>query len=249
MTPGESMSTQELFDQARGQLVALEKLMAGRRNRDRACTTLTDLHVSVEALARRLQGLEFTPAPVRVDDEDEPREVPDSLSLAELMTMPADDPEIAVAERERVSVEELRLRYFRLFLDHLLVGCRSVDEVVKKLLAFARRVRPQALRELGISMAELARRTGESRAVVHAREKRLVERPLKAAGARGFHSLGGQRSEAHRAKCRQAQQGNRNRRAGEERKRRENASDRESRNSAKPTRATQENQHDEDCRD
>jgi hypothetical protein len=181
--------------------------------------TVTDLHVSVEALARRLAGLEFSPAPV-CHEEEEPRpELVDGLSLAELLAVPADELEREAAEEEGVDVRELRLRYFRLFLDYQVAGCATIDEVVRKVLAFARRFRPQIMTALGLSMSDVGRLLGDSRAKVHAREKRLVEEPLKRIGARGFHGLGGQRSEEARQRCREAQMGNHNRRKGEARKR------------------------------
>jgi hypothetical protein len=213
------MSTKAIFDQARAQLDQLERLISRRRNRDRACMTLTDLHVSVEALAHRLAGLEFSPAPVNHEEEEPRAEFVDGLTLAELMEAPADDLEREAADEEGIDVRELRLRYFRLFLDYQVAGCGTIDEVVRKVLAFARRFRPQIMTALGLSMSDVGRLLGDSRAKVHAREKRLVEEPLKRIGARGFHGLGGQRSEEARQKCREAQQGNRNRRNGEQRKR------------------------------
>lgn len=219
MIPGASMSTQELFAQARAQLAALEKLMGRARSRDKACMTLTDLHVSVEALARRLATIEFTAGPVCHEEEDPRPEIVDGLSLAELMEAPADELERAAADDEEVDVRELRLRYFRLFLDYQVAGCATIDDVVRKVLAFARRFRPQIMTGLGLSMSDVGRLLGDSRAKVHAREKRLVEEPLKRIGARGYHGLGGQRSEQARQRCREAQRGNHNRRKGEERKR------------------------------
>lgn len=221
MIPGDGKTTKELFAEAGSLLTKLERLMLARKQRDQACTTLTDVSVLLEALARRLQRVEFTAGPVVHEDED-PQEQAGSvepLALADLIDSPADDLEEAEAAEQGQSVRELRLRYFRQFLDYQVAGCRSVEDVMRKTLAFARRFRPEALREFGLSMSEVGRRLGESRAKVHAREKRLVETPLKRAGARGYHGLGGQRSEQHREKCRAAQKGNTNRRRGEKRKR------------------------------
>lgn len=221
MIPGEGKTTQELFREASELLTKLERLMNARKNRDKACMTLTDMHVNLEALARRLQQVEFTGGPVVHDEEkDDCRaEGVEPLAMADLLDGPADELEADEAMEQGVAVRELRLRYFRQFLDYQVAGCRSVEDVMRKTLAFARRFRPDALREFGLSMSDVGRRLGESRAKVHAREKRLVEEPLKRSGAKGFHALGGQRSEKHRARCRAAQMGNTNRSDGERRKR------------------------------
>jgi hypothetical protein len=223
MIPGDGMTTEELFAQARQRLAALEKLMSARRNRDRACMTLTDLHVSIEGLARRLAGVEFTAPPVSHDEEDEPRPEMAELSLADLMAAAPDDLERAAADEQGADVRELRLHYFRLYLDYQLAGCTTLGAVVRKVLAFVRRFRPQAMQQLGLSQSDVARLLGESRAKVHAREKRLVERALQSTGAKGYLGLGGQRGEQARANCRAAQKGNQNRRRGEAKKRDEAA--------------------------
>lgn len=221
MIPGDGKTTRELFIAAADLLKKLERLMSNRKQRDKACTTLTDLHVVIEGLARRLQQVEFTGGPVARDEEeyDARTESVEPLALVDLLEAPADDLEDEESAARGIDVRELRLRYFRQFLDYQVAGCRSVEDVMKKTLAFARRFRPEALREFGLSMSAVSRRLGESRAKVHAREKRLVEEPLKRAGARGFHGLGGQRSEQHRERCREAQKGNTNRSDGEKRKR------------------------------
>lgn len=226
MIPGDGKTTRELFAEAGALLVKLERLMSGRKQRDKACMTLTDVSVILEGLARRLQQVEFTGGPVMHDDEEEHdrrTEGVEPLVMADLLEAPADELEADEAAGQGVTVRELRLRYFRQFLDYQVAGCRSVEDVMRKTLAFARRFRPDALREFGLSMSDVGRRLGESRAKVHAREKRLVEEPLKRSGARGFHGLGGQRSEQHRERCRAAQKGNTNRLKGERRKRDEAA--------------------------
>jgi hypothetical protein len=212
--PGEGLSTKELFVQLRGQSLALERLLLGRRSRDKACMEMTDLFLTVNAIARRLGMTEFQEAPV-ARDEEEIEQVP----LADLMAAPPDDIELHAAEEEGVEVSDLRLRYFRQFLDFQFRGCRTAEDAMKKTLGFARRFRPESLRAFGMSKAEVARKLGESRQKVHARERNQVEKLLKNAAARGFHGLGGQRSEEHRERCRVAQKGNKSRRTGEERKR------------------------------
>lgn len=221
MIPGDGKTTPELFSEASALLTKLERLMKARKNRDKACMTLTDLSVVIEGVARRLQQVEFCGGPVAHDDEEQAKraEAVEPMALGELMDMAADEIEEDEAMRQGLTVRELRLRYFRQFLDYQVAGCRSVEDVMRKTLAFARRFRPAALIEFGLSMSDVGRRLGESRAKVHAREKRLVEKPLKQSGAKGFHALGGQRSEEHRERCRKAQQGNTNRRDGEKRKR------------------------------
>lgn len=225
MIPGEGKTTQELFTEADSLLTKLERLMKQRKNRDKACMTLTDIHVVIEGLARRLQSVEFSGGPVAHDEDEHERQTEgvEPLVMADLLDAAADELEADEAAGQGVAVRELRLRYFRQFLDYQVAGCRSVEDVMRKTLAFARRFRPDALREFGLSMSDVGRRLGESRAKVHAREKRLVEEPLKRSGARGFHGLGGQRSEQHRERCRAAQKGNKNRLKGERRKRDEAA--------------------------
>lgn len=214
LRPGENHSTEQLFDVMGGQLAELRRCMLGRRNRDRACMTLTDAYVTLEGLGRRLQTVEFSGAPVARDEEEDLPEAVDPLTLADLFAPESDDEEAAAAVAAGESIEGLRLRYFRVFLDYLLVGCTSPEQAMKKLLAFTRRVRPQAMAGLGLSQSDVARILGESRQVVNAREQRLVEKPLQARGVRGFHGLGGQRSEAHRSRCQKAQMGNKNRSGG-----------------------------------
>lgn len=220
MIPGEGKTTEELFTKARSLLGQLEKLTTSRRNRDKACTTLTDFYLLIEAIARRIQEIEFAPPMVTHDEEEDeaPDRASEPLTMADLFETPATEAELSEAERQEVDVRELRLFYFRLFIDYQVKGCKTVDDVLRKLLAFARRFRPESLREFGLSLTDVARRVGKSKANIHAGEKRLVERLLKASGARGFHALGGQKSESHRAKCSAAQRGNTNRRDGEIRK-------------------------------
>lgn len=218
MIPGEGKTTEELFSEARRLLNLLEKLTTGRRNRDKACTTLTDLYLIIEGLARRVQQVEFSGAPV-TNDEDEDDAETDRLAMQDLLEVAEDPVEREAAAEEGMTVRELRLHYFRAFLDFQVAGCRSFEEIMLKGIALVRRLRPEMLARFGQSMAEVGRKTGRSRANIHALENRMVEELLKQRGARGFHGLGGQRSEEHRRKCREAQQGNTNRRDGERRKR------------------------------
>lgn len=199
--------------------------MGGGRHRARACDKVADVYLLVETLARRLSVMSFQDGPApHVEEEDE--ELPEraanrgalSLSMADVLCPETDDEEAAAATAEGVSVNEFRLRYFRVFLDYMTQGCKSPEEVMVKLLAFIRRVRPESLADLGLSQAEVGRKLGVSRQTVHAREKK-VETLLERNGARGIHGLGGQRSATHRERCRVAQIGNTNRRDGTRRKR------------------------------
>lgn len=221
MIPSDGKTTTALFADARALLDELETAVKKRRNRDKACTTLTDLYVAVEGLARRIQAIEFNERAVcRDEEEDQPLEQgTEPLAMSDLFDTPATEAEISEAERQAVDVREMRLFYFRLFIDYQVKGCKSVDDVLRKLLAFARRFRPEALRAFGLSMTDVGRRTGKSRQNIHAGEKRLVEGLLKASGAKGFQSIGGQKSASHRARCSAAQMGNTNRRNGEAKKR------------------------------
>ncbi|HRJ11589.1 MAG TPA: hypothetical protein PK490_12290 [Prosthecobacter sp.] len=224
MIPGEGKTTGELFEAARALLTELETELGRRRRRERACTALTDLHLALQALARRVGGVEWAEATVCHEDEDElegAEPAPMELGMRELMAAPGDELEAQAAAAEGVEVWELRLRYFRLFLDFQVAGCRTFEEVALKCLALVRRLRPEMLERFGLSMAEVGRKTGRSRANIHAFEKRMLEELLKGAGARGFHGLGGQRGAETRERCRRAQQGNQNRRNGEARKRAE----------------------------
>lgn len=218
MIPGDGKTTEELFTEAGSLLGLLEKLTTSRRNRDKACTTLTDLYLVIEALARRVQQVEFSPAPVAIDDEDDDAEAT-RLSMHDLLDAAVDPLEMEAAAEEGMTVRELRLHYFRAFLDFQVAGCRTFEEIMLKGIALVRRLRPEMLSRFGQSMAQVGRKTGRSRANIHALESRMVEDLLKLRGVRGFHGLGGQRSEEHRRKCREAQKGNTNRRDGERRKR------------------------------
>lgn len=211
-------STDELMNEAERKLSELRRCLKSRRQRDRACRALTDLHVSIEHVAKRLGDVEFAEAPVsRDDDEEPPFERADGMSMAELFAESAD--EAAVAEDLDMTPEELRLTHFRAFIDFLALGCDSMEDVTKRAVAIIRRVRPDALRALGVSQADMARMFGEQRATTSAREKRVVEGPLKASGARGYLVAGGARGGQHRGRCAEAQKGNSNRRTGEARRR------------------------------
>ena len=218
--PGEGQSTDEIFSEARRLLTHLQGLMTWRRNRDKAAMTLTDLFVLIEAIARRMNQVEFSGAPVNYDDEGADLENlgMEDMPMSELVAGAQVEGEAELAQEMGLDVRDVRLHYFRLFLDYHMSGCRGVEDVIRKFLAYARRFRPLLLENLGQSQAAVGRAMGKGRANIHAGEKRLVELLLKNNGTKGFHALGGQKSEEHRRKCREAQKGNTNRRDGEKRK-------------------------------
>lgn len=225
-TDGEGRSLAELFSEAREGLRSMERLMETRRNPDKAATLLTDTFTTVQEIAQRFAGMrrEFDGRPVAVGEEDDETERDrerEHVGMADLF--PAD---LSAAEEEldevmiaRVedyhrayrSIEGVRAQHYRDFIDFAARGARQWKDVTANLLALARRVRPESLATLGMGQSEVARKLGETRATTSAREKRTVERPLKANGTKGYHMLGGTKSEAHRAKCRQSQEGNKNR--------------------------------------
>jgi hypothetical protein len=215
---GEGLSTDELFTQAFAQLRQLKNRAVNRRGRDKAMELTTELFLSIDGIARHVGALSFTERPVAVED-DEDDEVDERMSMAELMHPGAggedldDLPQVEDVEELRAQNDMLRkgrLSYFQDFLDYLAKGCKHEGEITRKALACIRRVRPQILVRLGLSQADVARKLGEVRATVSAREKREVEKLLKQAGARGV--LGnGARGAGTSAACAKAARGNKNR--------------------------------------
>lgn len=229
---GEGRSTAELFQDARVCLRVLEEQMRKRSNRDRASMLLTDAYVALQEIGQRFAqvGPSFEGRRPNVEAEEEERqhqERPAQVSLAELMSASThEEQEISVMMEQQVrdfrsefeAIERVKLIHFRQFLEFMTQGCRQVTDVTRKVVAIARRVRPELLRELGMSQVEVSRKFGEQRATTSAREKRVVERTLKSNGTKGYQLLGGVKSATHRENCRKAQQGNTNRRSAEERK-------------------------------
>jgi hypothetical protein len=216
---GVGLSTEDLFAHAGGQLRTLKRLAVTRRQREKAMDLMTELFLTVDEISRHLGGLSFTERPVsRDEDEDEGREK--RMPMSDLF--PAEEEEADV-EEDAAEVQELReavqmLRrrradYYRDFLAWHVKGCRHERDVVKKLVAIARRVAPKMLDQFGLSQADVSRKFNETRAATSAREKRVYERPLREAGARGI--LGnGARGAGTSAKCAKAAKGNENRKRG-----------------------------------
>lgn len=180
------------------------------RGKDQVCTAITDLWQVAEEMGRRVGSMEFAERPAAAEEEEkvalEPSVPP--VSFAALIDGDEDD---------GPDEYELRVAHFQKFLDYLCAGSRCVEDVTRNVLAVTRRVRPEVLRGLGLSQADVSRRLGETRAATQAREKRMVEEPVKATGEAGFRMLGGTRSEETRRRCRRAQKGNQNRNGGRKR--------------------------------
>lgn len=96
--------------------------------------------------------------------------------------------------------------------------CRDLDIFVKTLASMYRRAKGDYIQGLGESQTDFGRKFDEVRATVQIREKTKIEEPLKEAGMKGFHLMGGTKTEEHRARCQKAQRGNDNRKAGKMRK-------------------------------
>lgn len=233
-------STEELLDALRGLVVRLrsntvQRITNGQRprHRDETLQMVTDGFLLFNTLASRLAGLSYAETAVHVAEDEVPERASEA-SLADLFSAP----DLATTDRIeylrrgmceccaekaaelRGELHDLQLRDFRVAFDLMVRGARDPEEVTKRVLAVTRRVMPEMLQEhFGLSQADVSRRLGETRATTSAREKRVIEAPLKKAGARGFKLAGGARGEEHRKRCAQAQKGNTNRADGELRKR------------------------------
>lgn len=114
---------------------------------------------------------------------------------------------------------EVRLATFRDLMRYVFQdgGVTNLDLAFKNFVAVVNRSAPEYLDESGITKADLAKIWGETRAATSAREIRMVEKPLKRAGAKGFQLIGGHKSMETRERCRQSAMGNQNRRGGKRR--------------------------------
>jgi hypothetical protein len=207
MTNGvEGLSTEELFAQGYAQMRKLKNLAATRRGREKALELTTDLFLTVDAISRHIGSISFTQRPVAVEDEED--DAVDGGHDVDDLTALDDVDEL----RRRVGeLQKSRLDYFRVFLQYFTEGCKHEADVTRKVLACVRRVSPGMLAKFGLSQADVSRKLGEKRATVSAREKRVVEATLRAAGARGV--LGnGARGASTSAACARAARGNTNRR-------------------------------------
>lgn len=227
---GEGLSTDELLDEGYHQWRTLRNLVKTRRRRERSLEMVTDMYHLLEKLAGRLAKMSWQEGRVATDDDEgdglgDIEALPDErVPMAVLFldetgggeALAADAGDMLDKDPEDLlqmirTLKKNRLEYFQLFLAYLCQGCRQEAEVVRKLLALVRRVSPQLLVSFGLSQADVARKLGEVRATTSAREKRHVEKPLKAAGMRGVLGAG-TRGEETRRRCAEAQKGNQNRR-------------------------------------
>lgn len=229
---GEGRSTAELFAELRAGLRALETRMEKRHGRDQASALLSDCWVAMQEIAERFGSIsphfsERPVAPVEDEEDMETRET-GQVSLAEVLRTDSDEEqeldEAMTAELHDFhaayeSMQRVKVLHFRQHLEFLTRGCRQAEDVARKVVAMVRRVQPELLRGLGISQVAVSRKFGEQRATTSAREKRVVEEPLRAVGAKGYLGIGGTKTASHREKCRAAQQGNTNRRDAEARRR------------------------------
>lgn len=152
--------------------------------------------------------------------EDDPRDLSAlAQSVGELMArVKYEHPDVLEERFEEICkglqqmVDRERVRTLKALLNYLWSGARSPWCVMKNVLAVTRRVKPLLIK--GVSQTEVAWLLDETRAAVHAREKRTVEELLQRWGVKGFKLFGGTKSEAAREKYRDVQKGNCNRRGG-----------------------------------
>lgn len=213
----DEMSAVELLDHLYAELRKLKNLVKARRRREKAMELVTEIFLIFEAAAKRVSGMTFSEGPVVVEDEDEQVEET-GVPMAELFT--GDDENVSIDADQVADVDELRqiirglqrsrLDYFKILLAYFCKGCRQEIDVTKRVLAVVRRVNPALLQQFGLSQPAVGRKLGETRAAVSAREKTHVEKPLKAAGAKGVLSNGA-RGQATSEACARAAKGNQNR--------------------------------------
>lgn len=236
----EGMSSGDILDLAAAQVQRLKSLLKAGTSKDSYVMILTNLHVGIELLARRVQSVEWTGGKLAVQDDDEAEaahrradEEQVAMALADVLAddWAADERtaelQEGVCEGCAANVAELmrersvqRKEDFVALMEYQTRGAKTPQEVAKRVLAITRRVKPEMLvTHFGMSQSDVSRALGETRATVSAREKRVIEKPLKEAGVKGFKLAGGVRTEAHRKRCAEAQKGNRHRHEGELRKR------------------------------
>jgi hypothetical protein len=113
---------------------------------------------------------------------------------------------------------EARLDAWEAFLSFIFQGGRLDPwHALKNLLAVVRRVRPEFLG--GLTATQVAFLLGETKAAVSAREIGEVEDTLRRWGVRGYHCVGGAKTESTREASARAAKGNRNRRRAAARRR------------------------------
>ncbi len=215
----DEMSAVELLDHLYAELRKLKNMVKTRRRRERAMELVTEMFLIFDAIAKRVGGMSFSEGLVAVEDEDEQAD-DRGVPMVALFTgaddaNDFDEDEIANVEELKQTIRALklsRLEYYRLFIAYLCKGCRQEIDVSKRVVAIIRRVRPDLLEQFGITQPAVGRKFAQTRAAVSTREKALVEKPLRASGAKGFLSNGA-RGEATSRACARAAKGNHNRKS------------------------------------
>jgi|GEM_PF-6407033 len=140
------------------------------------------------------------------------------VPLAEALKANIDEDEELCAAVLDTSAHEMRIIRFGEFCTEIARTAGDIDAFAKTTASMLRRVKTEFVSGLGESQAAMSRKFNEQRATVCAREMRAVEAPVKASGQKGFHLLGGTKSEGHREACAKAQKGNTNRSDGQRRR-------------------------------
>lgn len=246
--PQREMATEDLFSHAFAALVWLRSLMKRRASKDSACVSLTNLSVALQFIGERLTKIDFHErAPSILDEEaEEKKKRAEEATLADLFAEPDADVtanieylrarlcgcckprlDAALCETCKDTVEvlsghldRLRRKDFAVAMELFCKGAGNIPEVSKRIVTTMQSTMPGLLQDhFGVSLTSVGARIGEGRATTRERKKRMVEKPLKKAGMKGFKGLGGARSDQHRERCAQAQKGNQSRAKGEQRKR------------------------------
>ena len=137
---------------------------------------------------------------------------PGYISLADVLRMDLETGGELSSEEEHARVQALKV-----LIDYVMQsGLANLGGAFKNFLALVRRIRPEAME--GISQTDLAAILGERKATTQIREKKRVEQVAKRMGVKGFHFLGGTKSEETRQKSAAAARGNTNRRDGTRRR-------------------------------
>ena len=143
----------------------------------------------------------------------------DYIPLGDVLSSAAEEDETEAAAALHLDVRAWRLLRFGEFCEEIAEDSRTLDAFAKNAAAWLRRSKPKEIAGLGNGQIDHSRKFGEKWATTSAREKRVVEAPMIEAGMKGYHGLGGTKTDAHRKACSEAQKGNTNRRDGEARRR------------------------------
>lgn len=179
-----------------------------RGNEEKVAKLEKDLDLAVEAWAE----WSANDAAERSGEEASGIGMAGYISITDLITRDLDSG-AELDERER----ELRAQTLRaVFLFVCQDNFRNLELTFKNFLSAVRIFAPEILDEAGVTQADLARVTGETRAAVSAREMKL-EKFLRIRGVRSF-LMGGKKGLETRERNREAAKGNKNRKKGRDRK-------------------------------